>query len=212
MTKKRLTAMRADGAEVLKRIAVTLNTTDIQYFAAFGTLLGLIRDAEIIPYDPDIDLGVIKTDDFTWEKLLGVLEEGGFSLKHHYEIQGSVKEICVAYEKNPLVTADFFLFEREGDQYFLHAFHHKEGYRYESRDQMHVKRAAFPYFSELGQIEYHGIPLCIPSAYEQFLETAYTKNWRTPDPNWNSLDDSPNNWYMEGTMGRCVERGEDHGA
>ena len=53
--KKRLT-------EDLKQILQILDKNDVNYWIDYGTLLGIIRDGDFIPWDDDIDLGCLSSD------------------------------------------------------------------------------------------------------------------------------------------------------
>jgi len=44
----------------LKLVIKILNTHKINYWICHGTLLGIIRDKKILPWDNDIDIGLIK--------------------------------------------------------------------------------------------------------------------------------------------------------
>lgn len=48
--------------EGMNKVHNILKENDIPYFAICGTLLGAIRDKEIIPWDDDIDIGIFEGD------------------------------------------------------------------------------------------------------------------------------------------------------
>lgn len=48
--------------EGMNKVHNILNENNIPYFAICGTLLGVIRDREIIPWDDDIDIGILSED------------------------------------------------------------------------------------------------------------------------------------------------------
>lgn len=46
----------------LKELIDILDSNNINYFMISGSLLGLLRNNKIIPYDNDIDIGIMITD------------------------------------------------------------------------------------------------------------------------------------------------------
>lgn len=47
----------------LKELSTFFNDLGLKYYLNFGTLLGIVRDGELIPWDDDIDLAIIKEFD-----------------------------------------------------------------------------------------------------------------------------------------------------
>ena len=52
----------AASLEILHKVDILCQTLDIPYFADWGTLLGTIRHHGFIPWDDDIDIGVLRKD------------------------------------------------------------------------------------------------------------------------------------------------------
>jgi phosphorylcholine metabolism protein LicD len=61
---------------VLERVTEVLNKHNINYFLAFGTLLGFIREGKRIPWDNDLDIAI---DDNDFDKVISLTED--FRLK-----------------------------------------------------------------------------------------------------------------------------------
>jgi len=49
----------AKWVETLKEIKHILDDVGVKYWLDFGTLLGAVRDGKFIPWDTDIDLGML---------------------------------------------------------------------------------------------------------------------------------------------------------
>tara|TARA_B100000787_G_scaffold147844_1_gene119017 strand:- start:409 stop:1113 length:705 start_codon:yes stop_codon:yes gene_type:complete len=58
-----------------------LNKHEIPYWVCHGTLLGLIRDGSLIPWDHDIDIA-IWAGDFSKQSLIDLMNDNGYSLKN----------------------------------------------------------------------------------------------------------------------------------
>lgn len=56
---------------LLLQVSPVLNSLKVQYWADFGTLLGMHRDGDVILHDSDVDLVVLNPD---WEALAAVLQ------------------------------------------------------------------------------------------------------------------------------------------
>ena len=56
--KNRKTVDMPKRIQLLKDIKQLFDDNDIYFFPIRGTLLNLVRTKEVLPYDPDIDIGV----------------------------------------------------------------------------------------------------------------------------------------------------------
>lgn len=67
----KLDRVRAVGFNMLKKFDEICRKHDIQYFIAAGTLLGAVRHHDVIPWDDDFDIGMLRKD---YIKLCKVLD------------------------------------------------------------------------------------------------------------------------------------------
>ena len=163
-----------EASTVLLELHTLLEKHGIPFFLAYGTLLGIYRDAELLPHDKDLDVGL------DWscsrDKLIDVLIQSGSywidpksSDPKNYEFNFGV------IEKRRGISIDFFFFKPE-DSYLLSGFHHLP-------DPLLWKFRKF----DLDNIVYKGRIFQIPANPENFLVDIYGKNWRIPDPYFDSL-------------------------
>ena len=68
--------------EVLVRIAEICERHGLQFYAMFGTLLGAVRHKGYIPWDDDLDIGMLRED------YMGFLEVAAQELPPEYQILG----------------------------------------------------------------------------------------------------------------------------
>lgn len=191
-------AFKKNSKNVLKDLTNTLNDSDYKYFAAFGTLLGFIREKKTISYDLDYDFGVINDENFDLNSFLLFLKKNGYILHHWYEHDGIIHEFTVyskRIDKN--IHIDFFIFDIGNNCFEKYAY-------YKENDLYEVHIELLPYFDKTIMTKvYEDIDVPIPENYEEFLAAAYTNNWRTPDPNWSSYS-KPNQHKLDGKYGLKV--------
>ena len=65
---------------------ILLEKNNIFYWICHGTLLGLIRDKDLIPWDHDVDIAVWYSED-TKKKIKSIMMNNNFSLKEKYFIE-----------------------------------------------------------------------------------------------------------------------------
>ena len=184
--RRRLLQVR--GPEILSNIAEIFTRHGIKGFAAFGTLLGIVREKGFIAHDEDIDLGIVPGS-ITPQRLLEILlnEEEGFSLAFAFSYHDRITEFKVYYKGVPV---DFFFFEDVGDRFRYEAFSWQKGVSYPSESANSVRWVYQPAVRELKKAEVFGVAFPIPANEEEVLVGLYGRTWRIPNARW-SEDDRP---------------------
>ena len=90
--KRRNKGLHQKGYLYLDKIDAAMKKYGVDYFLTYGTLLGIIREGEFIPYDDDIDLGVIQNERFSWDKLEKAMAEIGMEKKIQFRLNGELTE------------------------------------------------------------------------------------------------------------------------
>ena len=62
LTEKELRQAQCIMVQVLKKFDVFCKKNDIKYFLYAGTMLGAVRHNGFIPWDDDIDVGMLRSD------------------------------------------------------------------------------------------------------------------------------------------------------
>ena len=178
--KKKWRGMHRVGYQYSKDIQQALDKTGIRYFAAYGTMLGLVREGGFIGHDEDIDFGVLLDEQFSWEKLESCMSSIGFRKKHIFTCNGVITE--QTYMKNGL-SVDFFSFEEEGDTMITYYYIKEKDKEYKKNEWTvcYHRNAVFEGFQK---INCHDVEFQIPLNPEKYLEEVYGTGWKIPDPNY----------------------------
>jgi hypothetical protein len=179
-----------------------LQVNCIDYCICNGTLLGIIRDSMLIPWDLDIDLAVF--DLTIRETLILIFTEKGFEL---IDDGNSSDYITFLYQD---VKVDFNFFRQRNDLLIslwsvpknigvfyqliriflkleikipkLKMFWKLEGYKVPSE-----------YVFPLSTMPYRGEMIWIPNRPKEALEYIYGSNWNTPKQNYDWRKEGANN-------------------
>lgn len=164
----------AQASKTLIDLKAILDRCGFEFFLAYGTLLGIYRDGEILPHDKDLDVGLAW--DTPREDLLKALSSSGrywvdskSANAQRYDFNFGV------IDKKTGISIDFFFFKPEGSC-LLSGFYHLP-------NPLLWRFSAF----ELAQISYKDLSFQVPMNPENFLIEIYGAQWRIPDPYFDSL-------------------------
>jgi lipopolysaccharide cholinephosphotransferase len=155
---------------MMKNITSYFKQNNIKYFAEGGTLLGIVRNRGQIPYDNDIDLGMLETD---FIKLLKCKEDietkFNYALRYeHYMLKIFYKDISLVLNGEDIFPCvDVFVYRRFNHR--IEPIQHWENcYFKESEFKPLIKR------------KYHDIDVYTPNNPIPYLERYYGGDWRKP--------------------------------
>lgn len=91
--------------QLMKDTHEILGKNNINYWIEGGTLLGAVRHKGIIPFDDDLDIGIMHEDEIRLQQILPQFEQLGYSVsfERSYNI---CKKVCL----------DIFIFHKEQDK------------------------------------------------------------------------------------------------
>ena len=98
---------------LLKILTEYLNENNITYWIIGGTLLGSVRHGDIIPWDDDVDIGILEKD---FDKLIGlnsIFKSLGYEIVHDWKIH-KFRKIGISY---PFV--DIFIYANIENTYHM---------------------------------------------------------------------------------------------
>tara|TARA_Y100001968_G_scaffold220974_1_gene203922 strand:- start:579 stop:1658 length:1080 start_codon:yes stop_codon:yes gene_type:complete len=177
----------------LFEIKKIIENSSLDYWIEGGTLLGAIREKKLIPWDHDLDMGIINNSENHISNLIKILKkkyyvsvksfkntEGNWNLGKYRVIKVYPKKYLFFKEK---LCLDIFV-------YYLGKIPNLEEkvYKYVVWGKNAYHKRIF--FDKLQQINFYGKPINVPSNYKEFLKVKYGSDWETPKKRWNvALDD-----------------------
>ena len=189
--------LQENGLEITSKISKVLDNSGIEYFFTYGTLLGLIRNGGFMKHDIDLDLGVIRTEEFSWNKLNSLLTNAGFKQLHEFSLDGEITEQTYEYKG---MTIDFFIYEKENEHMISYVYFNKKGIVNEDPTKKFVSKMISSQIKEFKYLEINNQKYRIPVNAEQYLADIYSESWRIPNPNWVS-EEGPAWNELEGKYG-----------
>ena len=141
----------------LKILSFYLDKIDICWGPAFGTLIGIVRNDDFIPWIPNFDIFILKEDEERFKDVLWLLKEEGFQL--------------VRYERRGL-----YYLERNGEYFKIFVL------RKISSEIRHTGGSDFVYEKYLQNTvkwDFKGVELNVPQELDEYLSFQYG-NWIVP--------------------------------
>lgn len=165
------------ASQALSDLSQMANEKGTPVFLVSGTLLGYVREGQLLAHDKDIDVGIVG-----WEnqyKLCMALQESGlFTVSAQY-LKGQETYYIPIKHNATGMWIDVFVYHPQG-AHWVTGVDFFFGYR---------QTFAFTPF-ELQDIEFLGVTMKAPANSELNLTENYG-NWRVPDPSYLSHLESP---------------------
>jgi len=175
--------------KVLFDVIGFLEKEEIDYHLEGGTLLGIVRDKELLPWDHDVDLS-ISADDAErfarkrWKIFLkgyrvttrkmnedaGALKKGQYRIFKVKQFLPSIVKWAFPVAKKFMVVADIFV--KASDESYTY---------WQAMDK--IMRVDKRYYTHYEIIEYNGLKLRAPSEYRNYLTDKFG-DWKTPVKDW----------------------------
>lgn len=170
----------------LKLAVAALGKLKITYWLEAGTCLGAWREHDFIDHDQDIDLGIYAedcADEAGLNRLIGAMEESGFSLHH---IFGKLERgFEIAFKREGVKLDIFWFYLSQGKRW--HAAWRNGGRNGES-DLIKLVFSA-ELFEKLGAVRVFKQTFKVPNPTDDYLVERYGPEWLIPNMKWNWATD-----------------------
>lgn len=153
----------------------------ITFMLSHGTMLGIYRDGDFIPWDDDVDIALLVDDKHKFPKAVAELKKLGFFVPPNCEDRfatefNSKKEIpwydFVAIRKGEKIEGWFF--EKVIEQ-------GKEWYIYDRYRSGSALKHPAKYYEPFGTLEWRGHIWKVPNHLDEYIPFMYGPNWNTPN-------------------------------
>ena len=166
-----------DARNLLLELVDLLNAAGIDYMLDAGTLLGIVRDGDLIPWDGDLDISI---PDRGLPKLLELVRQG--ALRHRWisrRFFASAYDCWDAGDYRAIKVRDrrwrLFKGRLVADLYIKYRW--KDAYYWSSMRM--ISKADARYFDRYEELDYFGRRVKVPASYQEYLTQIYG-DWRTP--------------------------------
>ena len=183
------------GPKVASLVDSLLTEVNINVWLYAGSLLGVVRDGDFLPWDNDLDLCVVENEQFKWGNLEKALVSAGFEKIREFQCNGNITEQAYAFGNSHFDV--FAVKPMDGDRAQVCIYLKENNVWY--ADESHWTVMRLDTFLPKGKtyVDVRGYPLPIPENSEQLLEKQYGPSWRIPDPD-----------YIDGTTYRILDGAE----
>ena len=181
---KKQIAYRKYNIEILKDIFQVAKSNKFPLICAYGTLLGIVRDNQLLPWDDDMDFIILDDGNFSWDEFNNCMKANGFWIYRKYEQDNKIVEMSYK-KKNVLCDVriwDNYDVERDvyGDYFLIDNYEYK--YRdYEEYDMTVQKMIPI---NKIVYKRFSGIDVMIPENSNDVLEKMYGQDWKCPNPHY----------------------------
>jgi phosphorylcholine metabolism protein LicD len=166
--------------ELLFTVCELLNKENIEYHLEGGTLLGLVRDYKLLPWDHDLDISIPCSETSRLMKALKKLPRKWRISKRYFSKN---TEMWNTSDLRLIKVKNRFFYFMPGDHcmdIFIKFTYHD--FTYWQAGQF-IMKADKSHYQGAEILDYNKHKLRIPLQHEMYLEAKYG-NWKTPDKNW----------------------------
>lgn len=193
-------SLKANKNEALSLLFDTTRALDecgVIYHLEGGTLLGLVRDGDLLPWDHDLDISILSKDRYIAERALKKLFYKGYRVKSKYFLAGKYaleesghriikikkykshvfRGILSLFKRKPLtpITLDVFVKYSDSENTYWQA----------SSKVMSVPRC---HYESHDNVSFMGVELKTPNKVEEYLTLKYG-DWKVPVKEWKCSSD-----------------------
>jgi len=171
---------------ILKILKEVFDKQCQDYWLDYGTLLGYVRNGQIIKNDIDLDFGIIVDGDFSLQE---ILKEHNIYLTQRTVVEGTITLEQYSYND---IGFDIFYYRKEGDNivtniWFPTEYTLPQKVLYEQGNG-NLSETTFSLF-ETEEIEFYSMPFRVPVNRDLYLKEHFGDDYMIPNSNWSYKDE-----------------------
>ncbi|MBR1850885.1 MAG: LicD family protein [Bacteroidales bacterium] len=176
------------GLETLAQAEAAAAECGAHLFLAFGSLLGAYREKGFIPFDCDLDTGLLATE--RSEAFLSAMKRHGFDYLRQYYVKatGRVCEEKFSYRGVHLDVHYFYPTPDGGLGCELCLPHETKSWREANATDGFPSVLRTCCNTTFSAHDFLGVQVYLPDRAEEWLKTLYGESFMTPNPNWTMSD------------------------
>jgi phosphorylcholine metabolism protein LicD len=178
--------LKKEASSILEKLYAVFSKECSDFWLDYGTLLGFVREKDIIKHDIDLDFGVATNKPDT---LSASLQNSGFKLTQQTEVENRIVMQQYSYKG---IGFDIFYYAKDGNNIYTYVWlansytiPQKEAY---AQNRGKLYKIVFGKI-ETTNIEFLGKKFKIPKDYNSYLIEHYGKDYMQPNPNFSHSDE-----------------------
>jgi hypothetical protein len=153
---------------LVKIVQIILENNIKNWFIAYGTLLGIVREDSCIDNDDDVDIII---ENINYDIIKDSLKQHGFEFEYNYGI-GNTKNILKIKQNNDYASVDFYMSSIDKFGNFTDEW------------MKVIYTNCYDESNQLVKYSWNDLVLNLPFNYESKLQKRYGSDWKTPKDSW----------------------------
>ena len=183
IAKREAARIKKHGVETLAKLDEVMTKNGMNPFFAFGLLLGAYRDKGFIPYDYDLDIGIVEKRP---DNMIDLMRENGFRLvrQFYFKEDGRISLEQFEYNKVPLDIYYFFEHDEDNIGIVLPLKHETKDWREANETDGFPGELVLAEKTTFSRQDFMGIQFNMPDKAASWLAGFYGADFMTPVENW----------------------------
>jgi len=171
---------KTSALKMLHKVTQLLSTNGIDYWLEGGTLLGVMREGRLLPWDDDLDISITEKNGEKLRELLLRIWMMGYQVKLRRYLfdrypfkKGEIRLVKIFNRQygifRGLVMLDIFVKKKVGNDYYWSVGNKK----------LTIKKVPAEFYENLDEVEFDDGLFQIPKDYSGYLKCRYG-DWKTP--------------------------------
>ena len=176
--------------KMMSDVTAIFSVCQIKYTLTAGTLLGIIRENRLLPWDKDVDLRIFREDEQKIMAAIPKIKKAGYLVRvRHQEKEDNPLKLCEPRILKIYSKKFFFLKGNVMMDCFI-ATRFENSYIWSCGGIRKYTKKAVPakYYDDLNTVQFDDKLYFIPSDHENYLTYRYG-DWRVPQKKWRFTKD-----------------------